>query len=293
MPGARAHWRGVGDDPRMTDYELIDAGDGRRLERFGSRLIDRPAPQVDGVARRRPDAWTGADASFDRGPGGLPGEWRSSAPVSPWSVSDASLGLSLELRLGSGGQVGLFPDHLAPAHWLAARAVDAGVRSVLHLFAYTGLATLALAAAGVAVTHVDSSRTAIAWARRNADLSGLADRPIRWIAEDAVAFVARERRRGRTYDGVVLDPPTYGHAAGGRSWRIDADLPELVAAVADLTGADRRIALLTTHSPGWDGDRLAHTMAATLGLRPEAGELVIDATSGARLALGAYARWSA
>ena len=128
---------------------------------------------------------------------------------------------------------------------------------VLHLFAYTGLATLALAAAGAAVTHVDASRPTVTWARRNAERSGLADRPIRWIVDDALAFTNREVRRGRRYAGVVLDPPSYGHGpAGGGDWRIEDDLPRLLAAAAALLEPDGFV-LLTAHTPEFGPDRLA------------------------------------
>ena len=129
--------------------------------------------------------------------------------------------------------------------------------AVLHLFAYTGLATLAMAAAGGAVTHVDAARPTVAWARRNAELSGLAERPIRWIVDDAVAFTDREVRRGRRYAGLVLDPPSYGHGPGSGPWRIADDLAPLLATRGDGSWSPNAFVLLTAHTPEFDEDRLA------------------------------------
>ena len=163
---------------------------------------------------------------------------------------------------------------------------------MLHLFAYTGLATLAMAAAGAEVTHVDASRPTVAWARRNAELSGLADRPIRWIVDDAVGFTQREARRGRRYAGIVLDPPTYGHGPGARPWRLEEDLAPLLAACARVIEPDGFV-LLTAHTPGFDADRLAELLRAHLGGSRGAadrGALAVSTRDGRRLELGAFAR---
>ena len=153
--------------------------------------------------------------------------------------------------------------------------------------------TLAAAAAGATVAHVDASRPAVAWARRNAELSDLADRPIRWLVDDAETFVDREIRRGRRYDAVVLDPPSYGHGSHGSTWRLEDRLGGLLDRCAELTGDDPVFALLTAHTPGFGSDRLADALARGFGRRPaevEAGELGLRAASGARLRLGAWAR---
>jgi 23S rRNA (cytosine1962-C5)-methyltransferase len=166
--------------------------------------------------------------------------------------------------------------------------------TVLNLFAYTGVATLVAAAADASVVHVDGSRPTVVWARRNAELSGLAERPIRWIVDDAATFVARELRRGRRYDGVVLDPPSYGHGAGGRSWRLEEDLAPLLDQIAELVGGPRGFVLLTAHTPGFWPDRLAEELAVSLGAPVagiERGPLTLTARSGATLDLGAFARW--
>jgi 23S rRNA (cytosine1962-C5)-methyltransferase len=272
-----------------TAYELIDFGGGARLERFGEWVIDRPHPGAL-AARAEIETWQEADLRFDRERG-----WTGPAlGAASWAFGQD--GLTLELRPTEAGQVGVFPEHLGGLPWLRARVADraAAKRSiaVLHLFAYTGLATLALAAAGAEVTHVDASRPTVAWARRNAELSGLADRPIRWIIDDAVVFTQRESRRGRRYAGIVLDPPTYGHGPRARPWRLENDLPPLLAACADVIEPDGFV-LLTAHTPGFDADRLAGLLRAGLGGSPGAaddGALAVSTRDGRRLELGAFAR---
>jgi 23S rRNA (cytosine1962-C5)-methyltransferase len=269
-------------------YELLDAGDGRRLERFGAVVVDRPAPSAI-EPRREPAAWAGAHLTFSRG-----GGWTGAAPIDPWTVGID--GLTFELRPTESGQVGVFPEQAPNWDWLRDRAGRGGDGPYLNLFGYTGATTLALAGAGQSVSHVDGSRPAVAWARRNASLSGLADRPVRWLVDDAEGFVAREVRRGRRYGGVVLDPPSYGHGAGGLSWRLEERLAPLLGACFELTGGSPDLVLLTAHTPGFEAGRLRDELAAVLR-RPtrdvDAGELFLDARSGARLTLGAFARWPA
>jgi len=272
------------DDVPMLDLELIDCGAGRRLERFGRVLVDRTAPAATEPVRLPASEWARPDLRWAKG------AWVRGAAADPWQVR--AEGLTLECRPAAGGQVGVFPEHAGTWAWLA-RAVGAATDrlgrppEVLSLFGYTGGASLACARAGARVTHVDASKPAVAWARRNAELSGLAESPIRWIVEDARAFVRRERRRGRHYDGVVLDPPSYGHGTG--AWRIDEDLPPLLEDLAALVGPRPALALLSAHTPGYDRERLGALLREHLGV-PAMGEvLVIRARSGAVLPLGAWA----
>jgi 23S rRNA (cytosine1962-C5)-methyltransferase len=268
--------------------QLIDAGVRRRLERFGRWTIDRPAPGAEGFRRATPADWDAADLRFDAGVGWSGPAW----PAEPWTVEiDA---LAMELRPTSSGGLGLYPEHATNLAWLASQvaARQGGAEAsprVLNLFAHTGLATLALARRGAAVTHVDGSRTATAWARHNAALSGLADRPIRWIVDDTAAFVAREARRGRRYDGIVLDPPAFGRGRG-REWRLVDDLPDLLAACATVA-APGAFVLLTAHSELLTGDDLRTMLAAPfrspgIGVVP----MQLEGRSGATLALGWAAR---
>lgn len=267
------------------DVRLVDAGGVRRLERMGKRLMDRPAPGASGW-RLAVEAWSAADLRFDVGTG-----WSGRAQaLSPWVAHVA--GLEMELRPSPAGGVGLYPEHAANIPWLerqvrAAAAARGSQPMVLNMFAHTGLATLVAARAGASVAHVDAARSTVAWARRNADRNDLGDRPIRWLVDDAMAFVTREARRGRRYDGIVLDPPTFGRA-GRREWRLAEALPDLVAACADVAAEDAFV-LLTAHTSGLDGGALERGISRTFGVggrQLETVRLALDAESGARLELG-------
>ena len=269
----------------MPDLELLDCGDGRRLERFGAVIVDRPAPAATAPRRLPESDWARPALRWAKG------AWVRGAAADPWPVSAG--GLTLECRPAAGGQVGVFPEHSTTWAWLdaavgAAAAALGRAPEVLSLFAYTGGASLACARAGASVAHVDASRPAVAWARRNAELSGLADAPVRWLVDDARAFVRRERRRGRHYDGVVLDPPSYGHGSG--AWQIENDLPALLLDVAALCGPRPSFVVLSAHTPGFDADRLASMLRNAFGVAADGRPLALDARSGARLALGAWAR---
>jgi 23S rRNA (cytosine1962-C5)-methyltransferase len=271
--------------PGQQPCELIDAGHGRRLERFGEVVVDRPAPGATEPRRDR-TRWAESDLHFKRGRG-----WTGRRDLEPWTVSVE--GLTLELRPTPAGQVGWFPEHATLWAWLRDAASQVEQPQVLNLFAYTGATTLALARGGARVAHVDSSRPAVAWARRNAELSALTDAPIRWLVDDAETFVARELRRGRRYDGLVLDPPTYGHG-GRRVWRLEERLPALLASCAGLLADGPAFVLLTAHTLGHDAAILEDALRAAVGVRGgnvESGPLEMRATSSAVLPLGAWARW--
>jgi 23S rRNA (cytosine1962-C5)-methyltransferase len=280
-------------DPVSDAYALLDAGGGRRLEQFGGVVLDRPAPGATDAPSADPAAWRRATARFERGPGAVGGRWEpADALPDRWTVTVD--GLALELRPTPSGQVGLFPEHLGVARWAASQATiaadaDGRPAAVLNLFAYTGLATILLARAGAAVAHVDASRPAVAWARRNAVLARVEDRPIRWLVEDAARFVAREMRRGRRYDGVVLDPPTYGHGPDGVRWRLEDGLAPLLAGIRPLLDARLAFVACTAHAAGLAPAALEHLVrdGLDLGRRPmETRELALSARSGARLATG-------
>jgi 23S rRNA (cytosine1962-C5)-methyltransferase len=275
----------------VEGYELIDVGDGARLERFGAHLVDRP--HAGALApRRAPARWTQADLRFDRDRG-----WSGpglEAARAGWSVR--LWDTTMLLRPTDAGQVGLFPEHAQRFPELAdairARHIEGRLVDVLNLFAYTGLATLALAGWGATLTHVDASRPAVGWARQNAAANGRADHPVRWIVEDARTYVRREARRGRRYDVVVLDPPSYGHGGGTATWRLETDLAGLLRGVRDVVHDDG-VVVVTTHTEGVGADRLEPVMRASLGpltaRRFDAGDVILTATSGAVLPLGAYA----
>lgn len=270
-------------------YALLDLGGGARLERFGERIVERPHPAAGG-RRRDQDRWAAADLRWDRERG-----WLGMADArKPWPV--AIDGVTVELRPTVAGQVGVFPEHAAMVPWLRDRVAVAGdtAPAVLNLFAATGHATLALAQAGATVVHLDSSRPTVAWARRNAELSGLAQTPIRWIVDDVRVFAEREVRRGRRYAGILLDPPSYGHGPRSGAWQIERDLPILLEACVRLL-ADDGFLLVTAHTEAFGGARLATDLAIALGRSRsaiETGRLAVTTTDGRRLELGAFARWS-
>ena len=277
-------------------YQLLDFGDGRRLERFGPLVLDRPCPTAETFRRVRPDLWSQTDARFQRLDPNL-GQWHLRREIPErWTVPYGPF--SFELKRTEFGHVGLFPEQADNWTWLAAR-IAAGPRPlrVLNLFAYTGGSTLAAAAAGAEVVHVDAARNIVAWARQNAAASGLAERPIRWIAEDAVKFVRRELQRGNRYEAVILDPPSYGHGAHGEVWRLAKHLPRLLAMCRELTASGRQLLLVTCHTPGYDSRRLHDLLAETLADGPAgtitARELALTDSSGRCLPSGSMVRWEA
>lgn len=275
-------------------YELLDFGDGRKLERFGQSVVDRPCPAANEYRQRCPDSWKEADFRYERNTE-RDGEWNPGATTKPWIVDVDSLKFSLHGT--PQGQVGLFPEQIPQWTWLRRIASTQPRPSrVLNLFAYTGGTTLTLAQAGAEVTHVDASRVAVRWARENAALSRLSDAPIRWIVDDARDFVRRELKRGRSYDGVILDPPSYGHGVHGREWKIERDLAELLNLCAQLASRPRLV-LLSCHTPGFTGRLLAELMGetwntiATRGI--ESGDLRLVTAAGRELPSGVFSRWAA
>ena len=273
-------------------YQLIDFGRGRKLERFGPYVVDRPCPAARGP-QQRPEAWQRASGRYDQvkeprwsPEGGLPESWTLS--IGPLVV--------LRIRPSPFGHMGVFPEQIGCWDWIGRMTAGPGRRlKVLNLFGYTGGATLAAAAAGAEVVHVDAARNAVARARENATLSGLDEASVRWIDEDAAAFVRRELRRGNRYDAAVLDPPSYGHGPKGQVWKIGRDLDPLLAACAELLAARPAFVLLTCHSPGLGPAELGQRLAAALrlgqGQRLDTGELEIVSSGGRRLPCGAFARW--
>ena len=233
-------------------YELIDFGQGRKLERFGPYLLDRPCPAASGLPCQEASLWRAAHARYERLPGASTSQGRghwSCAKRLPdsWMIHHGRI--CLELKLAPFGHVGVFPEQAQNWDWLAAQVRRAPrPPKVLNLFAYTGGSTLAAADAGAEVVHIDAARNVVAWARRNAERSGLADRPIRWIPEDAVKFVRREVRRGKRYDAVILDPPSYGHGPKGEVWKIERHLQPLLGLCAKLVRGRPAFMLLTCHT---------------------------------------------
>ncbi len=275
-------------------YQLLDFGRGRKLERFGQFIVDRPSPAADGLAPADSQQWRAADAKFERTAGDQ-GRWRwKSAQRESWPLTHGPT--TFELKPTDFGHLGVFPEQAANWDWLAQRVAAARrPLKVLNLFAYTGGSTLAAAAAGAEVVHVDAAKNVVAWARRNAELSGLADKPIRWIAEDASLFVERELKRGHRYDAVILDPPSYGHGPRGETWKLSTDLAPLLANCATLVERTPTFFLLTCHTPGFGPAELDAILSDTLFGRCQQGvvakKLSLATSDGRRLACGTVARW--
>ncbi len=276
----------------IDEYQLLDFGQGRRLEAFGPLRLDRPCPAAETITCADPHLWPAAHARFDRTQDEK-GVWSERGPLPPrWIVSWG--GFRFELKRTEFGHLGLFPEHAANWCWIAQRirASSTPLR-MLNLFAYTGGSTLAAAAAGAEVVHVDAARNVLAWARRNAELSGLAEAPIRWIGEDAQKFVRRELKRGNRYDAVVLDPPSYGHGPRGEVWRLSQHLPRLLAMCYELTDRRPQFLLLSCHTPGYSPERLEAMMKRVLGesaCRVAGQPLSITAADGRVLPSGAMVR---
>ncbi len=272
-------------------YQLLDFGAGRKLERFGAITLDRPSPAAEGIAKAEPAIWEQAQGRYERTTGERgKWQWQVEAPPANWMLKDNPI--TFELRPTEFGHVGVFPEQSFNWRWIAEQARNAGrPLKVLNLFAYTGGSTLAAAAAGAEVTHVDAARSTVTWARRNAELSGLSAAPVRWIDEDAGIFVRRELKRGRRYDAVILDPPSYGHGAKGQAWQIAGDLPDLLAHCTELTAGQPAFMLLTCHSPGFGPNELAELASQQgWGGRLESSELYLVDPRGRQLPSGAMVR---
>jgi 23S rRNA (cytosine1962-C5)-methyltransferase len=282
------------------EYQLIDFGEGRRLERFGSVVLDRPCPAAERAVKKNCEAWQQADARFE-GREAEKGQWTDfHALPERWTIAHGPF--RLELKRTEFGHLGVFPEQAENWDWIARvasasqRSKDAGKRlRVLNLFAYTGGSSLAAAAAGTEVAHIDAAQNVVTWARRNAEISGLAEAPVRWIAEDAAKFAVRELKRGRRYDAVILDPPSYGHGPHGEMWQLVKHLPPLLATCRELTADQPSFVLLTCHTPGYDADTLADMLRETFGKRGvcEARPLTIRSAAGGLLPSGVVVRWTA
>jgi 23S rRNA (cytosine1962-C5)-methyltransferase len=293
-----------------SDYALLDSGGGRKLERYGPHTVVRPEPQCFWTPRD-PDAFAAATATFDPEDEDEAGRWRfAGRPIDTFPL--AWRDVRFTGRFTPFRHLAFFPEQAANWEWLDARI--RGLTSsnspkggspnknerlrILNLFGYTGVASLACAAAGAEVTHVDASKKSVAWARENAEMSGLADRPIRWIVEDARKYVAREVRRGSKYHGIILDPPKYGRGPTGEVWRLFEDMPALLDDCAALLADDADFLLLNAYAARISGLSLAHMMAeatATRGGRIDWGELALseDGPDARAIGLSFFARWSA
>jgi len=274
-------------EPR-SDYTLIDSGNGRKYESYGDRRFIRPEPQAMWAPAL--DEWP-ADAEFVPGSdddGG--GRWYNNKPV---PMDGWPLAWNDEVHFTASctpfRHLGFFPDMDPVWRWMRDPVA-------MNLFGYTGVGTLALSAAGAQMVHVDASKKSVAQARSNAEMSGMADRPIRWIVDDAAKFVAREVRREKRYDGILLDPPKYGRGPDGEVWRLEEDLPELIGNCRKLLDADSKFLFLTVYAVRMSALALGGLLEshfADLGGKVEFGELAVrEQGRGMLLPTAIFARWS-
>lgn len=294
------------------DYEVLDAADGEKLERWGDYLLVRPDPQVIWSTPRSHNGWTRKNGHYHRSAKGggeweffrLPDEWSISYHINSISARNALEGrLTFRLKPFSFKHTGLFPEQAVNWEWFSAILSKAGKQTdrplkVLNLFAYTGGATLAAAAAGANVTHVDASKGMVSWARENAVSSGLKDAPIRWLVDDCVKFVERELRRGSRYDGIIMDPPSYGRGPKGEVWKIEDHVWPLIRLASDLLSRDALFFLINSYTTGLQPAVLSYMLNAAVaksrGGHVEAEEIGLPVTE-SRLILpcGASGRWQA
>lgn len=275
------------------EYQLLDFGSGRKLERFGSVVLDRYSPAAEGFSAAAPRLWQEAVSRYVRRTE-TEGDWiDAEALPETWEVAAGPL--HFRLKPTRFGHLGIFPEQFANWQWLHETCQSAGrPLKILNLFAYTGGSTLAAALAGAEVTHLDAAGNVVRWARQNAERSGLAEAPIRWIAEDARKFVKREINRGTRYDGVILDPPSYGHGSKGEVWRIGRHLEPLLGLVAQLLEKPELL-LLTCHSPGFEEKQLRGLLREVFpqlaARQVESGALTLSDAQGRHLPSGYFARY--
>ncbi len=284
-----------------TDYELMDSGRGAKLERYGDYIFVRPEHQAVWSPALPEKVWQTAHATFVASGGESGGAWNFHKQVKPsWEMRYK--GLRFYAHAGGSRQLGVFPEQACHWDWMAekirASVQTSGAQSpqVLNLFGYSGLATLAVAQAGARVAHVDAAKKAIALGRENQELSGLSDKPIRWLVDDAFKFVNREVRRGSHYDGIILDPPKFGRGPQGQVWELFESLPDLLSNCRALLSEKPLFVVLTAYAiraSALSAYYAMEEMVAGLGGSVETGELaLVESSAGRILSTAIYARWS-
>ena len=280
---------------QWTEYELLDCGGGEKLERWGGSLLVRPDPQAIWSTPRLHPGWKKPDARYHRSSSGG-GQWTFRSVPERWQVRYRDLAFNVGLM--NFKHTGIFPEQAA--NWDFARSLIRGAGrpvSVLNLFAYTGGATIACAAEGAAVCHVDAARGMVSWARDNARASGLADKPIRWIVDDCAKFVEREIRRGRRYDAVIMDPPSYGRGPSGEVWKLEENLYPFVELVSGALSDRPLFVILNSYTTGLAPSVLTYILQTVIGGKfgghTVSDELGLPVTeTGLALPCGATGRWT-
>lgn len=279
------------------DYELLDSGEGEKLERYGACILSRPDPQALWL-KQQTSQWKQVHGQFSRDSKNA--QWNMSKDMpKEWQIEFADL--SFIIRPSAFKHTGLFPEQKGNWDWMREKVKSRKSKvesvNILNLFGYTGGATLACAQAGANVCHVDGSKVAINWAKRNAEISGLSDKPVRWILDDAVKFVKREIKRGHTYDGIIMDPPAFGHGPGGELWKIEEHFLVLLDLCKQLLSSKPLFILINGYASGYSSIAYHNNLLEITkkhGGNIELGELTIaeSGREGRLLPCGIFARWS-
>jgi 23S rRNA (cytosine1962-C5)-methyltransferase len=283
------HWK---------DYELIDCGDFEKLERFGNLILSRPEPQAVWKKTLSEQEWKKQTHIRFKGRSATSGEWIKSAAQIPdrWNVNYTNNEVSINLRLGltSFKHVGVFPEQAVNWDYISAsiKKFKTPHPKVLNLFAYTGAASLIAKAAGADTTHVDSIKQVVNWANENQELSNLKD--VRWVVEDALKFVKRELKRGKKYNGIILDPPAFGHGPNGEKWKLEDHIQEMMQEVVQLLDETEHFLILNTYSLGFSSVIVENLIKTSFPevQNLETGELYLQATSGIKLPLGVFGKFN-
>lgn len=281
----------------FNDYELIDCGNFEKLERFGKLILIRPEPQAVWDKNLSDTEWSKLHHIRFKGRSATSGEWIKKKSDLPdrWNVAYENQDIQIKFRLGltSFKHVGIFPEQAVNWDYISKQVKRLGTPQpkVLNLFAYTGGASLAARAAGADVTHVDSIKQVVTWANENQMLSQLND--IRWVVDDALKFVKREVKRGKQYQGIILDPPAYGHGPNGEKWKLEDHLQEMLHDVVKLLDPQRHFLILNTYSLGFSSLIVENLIKASFpqAQNLEIGELYLPATSGSKLPLGVFGKF--
>jgi len=283
------HWK---------DYELLDCGDFEKLERFGNLVLSRPEPQAVWKKVLSPQEWKKKTHINFKGRSATSGEWLKVDKNIPdrWNVNYKNDDISINLRLGltSFKHVGVFPEQAVNWDYISSSIKKFKTPSpkVLNLFAYTGAASLVAKAAGADTTHVDSIKQVVNWANENQELSNLKD--VRWVVEDALKFVKRELKRGKKYNGIILDPPAFGHGPNGEKWKLEDHIQEMMQDVVQLLDEEEHFLILNTYSLGFSSVIVENLIKTSFPQvkNLETGELYLQATSGIKLPLGVFGKFN-
>ena len=280
---------------KWKDYEVLDTSDGEKLERWGKYYLVRPDPQVIWFTSKEDRRWRDFDARYARSNSGG-GQWSRNRLPERWQIRYREL--TFNVKPMNFKHTGVFPEQAANWDFIDAQIRSTGRRiNVLNLFAYTGGATLAAAAAGASVCHVDAAKGMVAWAKENAASSGLSEAPIRWIVDDCAKFVEREIKRGRRYDAVIMDPPSYGRGPSGEIWKLEKDLYPFVKLVAGVLSDEPLFFIINSYTTGLAPSVLTCLLKTVIeprfGGHTESDELGLPVTdSGLVLPCGATGRWT-